>query len=131
MKSAHPIPESRRMAGRIFLGLCLAAAGATLLLNNLGRLPEGYDWRLWPLFLSFLAGARMVERGALRTGPHFLMMVSLVLLAASFEREDLVERWWPLAIVWAGLLITARAALRKPQPAPPPSTCDDPSVRQP
>ena len=91
-KAARPIPPGRRMAGRVFLGLCLAAGGAVLLLNNLGRLPVELDWRLWPLFLVALAGARMIERGALRGGPHALILVALFLLAAGYERDDLIHR---------------------------------------
>ncbi len=134
MKPRQPVPEGRRMAGRVFFGLCLAATGALILLNNLGRLPAGLDWRLWPLLLSFLAVARMVERGFLRMGPHLVLMLSLVLLAGSFEREELVEQWWPLAVVWGGVLVTLRALFfrRAPVPAPDlPCACDDRSERQP
>jgi hypothetical protein len=119
----EPIPEGRRTAGRLFLGLCLAGAGALLLLNNLGSLPVQVDWRFWPMLLIALAGARMVERGALRNGPHVLIMVALFLLAFNFERDDLVERWWPVSIVWGGILMTLKAALRKPKPDPGP--CED------
>lgn len=113
MSRKDPIPEGRRMAGRIFLGLCLAAAGGLLLLNNLGALPVHVDWRFWPVFLLALAGARMVERGVLRSGPHVLAMVGLFLLAVSFERDDLIERWWPVAIVWGGILLTLKAVFPK------------------
>ncbi len=122
-KAARPIPPGRRMAGRVFLGLCLAAGGAVLLLNNLGRLPVELDWRLWPLFLVALAGARMIERGALRGGPHALILVALFLLAAGYERDDLIHRWWPIAVVWWGLLMTLKALL--PAPRPSPETCED------
>ncbi len=130
MSKANPIPEGRRMAGRVFLGLCLAVAGGLLLLNNLGSLPIGVDWRFWPVFLLALAGARMVERGVLRTGPHVLMLVGLFLLAASFDRDDLVERWWPLAIVWGGVLLTLKAVFTRRKPAECPSPCEDQPERQ-
>lgn len=120
MNKRQPIPEARRMAGKVFFGVCLAAAGLLLLLNNIGQLPVNLDWRLWPLFLAALAGARMVERGLLRTGPHVLVMVSLFLLAATYEREDLIERWWPIAVVWIGALIALRAVAGRIQPAEPP-----------
>jgi hypothetical protein len=127
-KLKEPIPEGRRIAGRVFLGLCLAVAGVLLLLNNLGSLPYNFDWRFWPLFLAALAGARMVERGVLRTGPHVLVLVALFLLAVSFERDDLLERWWPLSVVWFGVLMTLRAVLSKPKQASPP--CEDEPERQ-
>lgn len=123
MSRMEPIPEGRRMAGRIFLGLCLAAAGALLLVDNLGHLPFNLDWRLWPLFLVALGGARMVERGVLRSGPHILVMVALFLLAVFFERDDLLERWWPVSIVWLGILMTLKAVLQKPKQDPRP--CED------
>lgn len=122
-RTATPISPGRRMAGRVFLGLCLAAGGALLLLDNLGSLPVHLDWRMWPLFLIALAGARMVERGVLRGGPHAMILVALFLLAVGYERDDLIDRWWPLAIVWWGLLMTLKAVFLKPRPAPP--TCED------
>lgn len=128
-RRSDPIPPGRRMAGRVFLGLCLAAGGALMLLNNLGSLPIHLDWRLWPLFLIALAGARMVERGVLRGGPHALVLVALFLLAVGYERDDLIDRWWPLAIVWWGLLMTLKAVFLKPSQAPP--TCDDQPGTQP
>jgi hypothetical protein len=129
MSKLHPIPENRRLAGRVFLGLCLAVAGALLLMNNLGTLPFNVDWRFWPVFLMALAGARMVECGILRGGPHVLLMVALFLLAVSFERDDLLERWWPVTIVWGGILLTLKAAFQKPKLAPGP--CEDQTERQP
>lgn len=128
-RSAESIPPGRRMAGRVFLGLCLAAGGLLLLLNNLGSLPLQLDWRLWPLFLVALAGARMVERGVLRGGPHALILVALFLLAVGYERDDLIDRWWPLAIVWWGLLMTLKAVFLKPKQAPP--ICEDQPGTQP
>lgn len=129
MNKLHPIPEGRRLAGRVFLGLCLAVAGALLLMNNLGTLPFSVDWRFWPFFLMALAGARIVERGILRTGPHVLIMVALFLLAVSFERDDLLERWWPVTIVWGGILLTLRAVFQKQKQAAGP--CEDQTERQP
>jgi hypothetical protein len=127
-KAREPIPEGRRIAGRVFLGLCLAVAGTLLLLNNLGSLPYNVDWRFWPLFLAALAGARMVERGVLRTGPHVLVLIALFLLADSFDRRYLLERWWPLSVVWFGVLMTLRAFFSRPKTAPP--ACEDEPERQ-
>ncbi|MBI4914193.1 MAG: hypothetical protein HY823_15805 [Acidobacteria bacterium] len=110
--------SSRRMMGRVLFGLILVALGAALLLDNLGYLHLQVSYRWWPLALVLLAVVRMVERGFLRVGPHFLLFLGLFLLAGFLEREDLIERWWPMAIVWLGVLVTLRALLPKRKPDP-------------
>ena len=128
MTRVYDIPPARRAAGRVLLGLLVIAAGAALLLSNLGLLHFEVTYRLWPLILVALGLAKLVEKGFLRVGGHWLILLGLFLLAGFMEREDLIERWWPLAIVWIGLLISARAVLA-PRPKPP--VCEDQIERTP
>lgn len=128
MNRKPDIPPGRRAAGRVLLGLCVIAAGAALLASNLGLMPFEISYRLWPLILVALGLAKLVEKGALSGGGHWLILLGLFLLAGFLEREDLVERWWPLAIIWAGLLISARAWLNQRRNAP---VCEDQPERTP
>jgi Domain of unknown function (DUF5668) len=128
MRRFHDIPPGRRAAGRVLIGLCVIAAGAALLMSNLGLLHLEVSYRLWPLILVALGLAKLVEQGALRGGGHWLILLGLFLLAGFLEREDLIERWWPLAVVWIGLLISARALLA-PRPKAP--VCEDQTERTP
>ena len=128
MSRFHDIPPGRRAAGRVLLGLCVIAAGAALLLGNMGLLHFEVSYRLWPLILVALGLAKLVERGALSGGGHWLILLGLFLLAGFLEREDLIEHWWPLAVIWIGLLISARALLAPRRSAPP---CEDQSERTP
>ncbi len=128
MSRAQGVSPGRRAAGRVMLGLCVIAAGAALLLNNLGVLHVEIGYRLWPLILVALGLAKLVEKGVLSGGGHWLILVGLFLLAGFLEREDLIERWWPLAIVWMGGLISARALLTARPQAPP---CEDQPQRNP
>lgn len=128
MSRTKELGPGRRAAGRVLLGLCVIAAGAALLLNNLGLLQVEIGYRLWPLILVALGLAKLVEKGALSGGGHWLILLGLFLLAGFLEREDLIERWWPLAIVWMGGLISARALLAARPKAPP---CEDQPERIP
>ena len=128
MSRVKDIPPGRRAAGRVMLGLCVIAAGAALLLSNLGLLHFDVSYRLWPLILVALGLAKLVEKGALCGGGHWLILLGLFLLAGFAEREDLIERWWPMAVIWIGLLISARA-LASSRPKPP--VCEDQPERTP
>jgi hypothetical protein len=128
MSRNRNIPPGRRAAGRVMLGLCLLAAGILLLLANLGHLPFTVSYRLWPLILVALGLAKLVEKGLLSFGGHWLIALGLFLLAGFLEREDLIERWWPLAVVWVGGLVSARALAASRRTAPP---CEDQIERTP
>jgi hypothetical protein len=128
MSRLNTIPPGRRAAGRVLLGLCVIAAGGALLLSNLGLLPFEVSYRLWPLILVALGLAKLVEKGALAGGGHWLILLGLFLLAGFLEREDLIERWWPLVVIWIGLLISARALVAS-RPKPP--VCEDQPERTP
>jgi hypothetical protein len=128
MNRIKEIPPGRRAAGRVLLGLCVIAAGGAMLLGNLGLLQLDFSYRLWPLILVALGLAKLVEKGALSGGGHWLILLGLFLLAGFLEREDLIERWWPLAVIWIGLLVSARALVAS-RPKPP--VCEDQPERTP
>jgi hypothetical protein len=128
MNRYRDIPPGRRAAGRVLLGLLVIAAGAALLMSNLGLLHIEAGYRLWPLILVALGLAKLVERGVLSGGGHWLIFLGLFLLAGFMEREDLIERWWPLAVVWIGLLISAKALLPRRPRSP---ACEDQTERTP
>jgi hypothetical protein len=101
-------PKPFRVAPVAF-GLALILAGLLLLAD---RLAPDLAMRLgpwWPMLLVVLAVGRLIDRGPFHVGSHVLIGVSLVLLAASHQRMELVEQYWPLGLVWIGLAITGRA----------------------
>lgn len=101
-------PKPFRTAPVVF-GLVLVLVG--LLLYAERTAPE-LAYRLapwWPLLVTALGLARLVDRGPFHVGGHILIGFSLILLAASHQRMELVDHYWPLGIVWMGVAITGRA----------------------
>ncbi len=108
MTPAAYSPKPFRMAPVAF-GVALILAGLLLLAD---RVAPDLALRIgpwWPLLLVVLAVGRLIDRGIFHVGSHILIGLSLVLLAASHQRMELVEQYWPLGLVWLGLVITGRA----------------------
>ena len=127
MSRMQDIAPGRRAVGRILLGCLAIVAGLLLLGHNLGYFTIQVSYRLWPLILVALGLVKLVEKGPLSGGGHWLVFLGLFLLAGFLEREDLIERWWPLAVIWFGLLVSARALI----PGRRPAVCEDQSERKP
>lgn len=107
MPPAHT-PKPFRMAPVAF-GVALVLLGFLLLAERTAPEAARRIAHWWPLLLSLVALGRMVDRGPFHLGAHILMGLSFVLLAASFQRMDLVDRYWPLGVIWLGLVITGCA----------------------
>ena len=97
--------------------------GMGIALILLGLLLAFAQWRMvpfddfsshWPLILVALGVGKLVDRGLLCTGAHWL-----ILIGAFFELEQngpshLMHRIWPLGLVWIGLIMTLRALRSRP-----------------
>lgn len=108
------------LAPRLVLGLVVIALGAILLLENLGL----YDaWRLlewWPAALVAFGFSRLIQGGPLSLRGHVWLALGGAAFVTQFGPWGLLERWWPLALVWLGLVVTLRALFpRLAKPAPP------------
>lgn len=116
----HDIPERKsHFTTKLVIGVLFMAFGVAFLLHNLNIVDVDRTLQFWPLALIILGLERLFTRGFLRaTGGHILILVGLGLQLASLEKEFLLEKWWPLGIVWLGLVITLRALWPKSKPAP-------------
>lgn len=114
----HPKPiRESRFTTKLVIGILFMAFGAAFLLHNLNILDADLSLRFWPLALVALGLERIYTRGFLRaTGGHILVLVGCGLLLGFLEKEYLLEKWWPLGIVWMGLILTLRAVWPKPKP---------------
>lgn len=130
MTVLDPHPKSH-FSPRLAFGLGLMFLGGLLLLQRFGLL-EWHHLAWWPVLLLLLGLAMLWKRGFAQSfGGHVLLMLGLVGLAGEFGREDLVERFWPGAIVWIGLVLVIRALMPLPRPccpgdAPPQAPPTDP-----
>jgi len=116
----HDGPErTTHFTTKLVIGILFMAFGAAFLLHNLGILDADRSLRFWPLALVVLGLERLLSRGFLRaTGGHILILVGLGLQLGFLEKEYLLEKWWPLGVVWIGLILTLRALWPKPKPQP-------------
>ena len=119
---------------KLVLGLGIIAVGLIMVLDNL----HIYDaWRLlnwWPAFLVAFGIAHLVRDGILGTGGHIWLGLAVAGFIQQFGPWGLLERWWPIFLVWGGAIVSLRALfpqpkrLRKPEsdrPSPrPPNSCD-------
>ncbi len=122
-----------RFTAKLVLGILCMVFGAAFLLHNLGILDASHSLRFWPLALVVLGLERIFSRGFLRaTGGHVLVLVGLMLQLGCLEKEYLLEKWWPLGVVWMGLVLTLRALWPAPKTEPiqaPESFCQDSNER--
>lgn len=131
------MPEQRthdsRFAHKLVIGILCMALGGAFLLHNLNLVDAHQSLRFWPLALVILGLERIITRGFLyATGGHVLVLLGIALQMDAFERAYLWQKWWPLAIVWLGLLLTLRALLPQLKPTKPQEPfCQDLNERQP
>ena len=116
----HDIPERKaRFTTKLVIGVLFMAFGVAFLLHNLNILDVDRSLRFWPLALVVLGLERLYTRGFLRaTGGHMLIMLGIWLQLWCLEKDFLLDTWWPLGIVWLGLVISLRALWPKPKPEP-------------
>ena len=119
---------------KLVLGLGIIAVGLIMVLDNL-HLYDG--WRLlnwWPVFLVAFGIAHLVRDGILSVGGHVWLGFAVAGFIQQFGPWGLLDRWWPIFVVWGGLLLTLRAIFPQPKrvkrgknlPPPPtnPVSCD-------
>lgn len=120
-----------RFTTKLVIGVLFMAFGVAFLLHNLNLVDVDQSLRFWPLALVVLGLERIFTRGFLRaTGGHVLILLGVWFQLWCLEKEFLLDKWWPLGIVWLGLLITLRALWPKPKPAEAEETfCQDSNER--
>ncbi len=99
---------------KLVVGLLVIALGIILLGQQLQWFEAWQVLTWWPLALSALGLARLVQDGPLSFRGHFLIAFSVAGFLQQFGPWGLLERWWPVFLVWAGIVVTLRALLPSP-----------------
>ena len=92
-------------------GLIVTALGIFGLLVNLGRLPEEELWTWWPSFFVLTGLLHLLDFGALKVWGHVQIAGGLILLAGFTGYDQQAETWWPLGLVWIGLIVVLKAVI--------------------
>jgi hypothetical protein len=102
-------------SAKLVFGLAVIALGLILMADSL----HWYDaWHLaawWPLVLTALGLARLVEDGPLSLRGHIWLGLSVAALISQFGPWGLLERWWSAFLVWGGTVVTLRAIFPQPK----------------
>jgi len=91
--------------------LIVTALGIFGLLVNLGRLPEEELWTWWPSFFVLTGLLHLLDFGALKVWGHVQIAGGLILLAGFTGYDQQAETWWPLGLVWIGLIVVLKAVI--------------------
>jgi hypothetical protein len=130
-------PRPPFFSAKLVFGLAVITFGLILLADNL----RWYDaWHLlnwWPILPVALGLARLLEDGPLSLRGHIWLAVGAASFIHQFGPWGLLERWWPFALVWGGVIVTLRALFPQPKrtkpakaspPSPAPTVSCDPGT---
>ena len=101
--------DGRHRRPRFGTGIFLILLGLVLALDQWHAFPIHGITRHWPLILIAFGIGRMVDRGPFATGPHATIVIGLFFELQALGHHELIRHAWPLALIWIGLIITARA----------------------
>ncbi len=100
---------------KLVFGLVVIALGLILMADSL----RWYDaWHLltwWPLALAAFGIARLAQDGILSLRGHIWLAFSVAGFISQFGPWGLLERWWPVFLVWGGVIVTLRAIFPQPK----------------
>ncbi len=116
-----PAPDSKPpspFSPKLVLGIAIIVMGLALTLDNLGLVQAHLVFRLWPLVLVALGGAKLRQEGSGGTGAWVLIFVGLFILLANFGHLQLTDALGPLLIVALGILLVVKA-LKQSRGVPP------------
>ena len=117
-----PSPDSgtpgrlRRRHRHLGTGVFLILLGLLLALDQWHQAPFHDIGRHWPLILIALSVGKFVDRGLLSTGAHWMLLVGLFFELQANGQHHWIYRFWPLGLVWIGLIMTLRALRPRPEP---------------
>lgn len=126
-------PPAGRFPRGLRFGLIVIALGLFGLVINLSPVPVDELWTWAPALLVLTGLLHLLDRGLLKVWGHVQITVGTLLLVAFRGHDLLAERWWPLALVWVGIVVVLKAILpRRTAPVleEPVSVCHDEPGRE-
>jgi len=112
-------PRRPQIPKGIIFGLILIGLGAALLLHNIYYIYIGDVLIYWPCALMVAGLVRIWNKGFFSIWGHILLVGGALLQLAQLQIYygsfyfSFIEMWWPVLMIWIGLLITVKAFLPK------------------
>lgn len=100
---------------KVVLGMVFIAFGILLLLSNLQVINGEKILFYWPLFTFVPFGLeRLFSKGFLRsTLGHLLIFLGVFFQIVMMKTWVLLEKGWPITLLWIGLVLTFRSIQEK------------------
>jgi hypothetical protein len=100
----------------LIVGICIVLLGSLLFLSNLGWVSSHIVWKLSPLVLVIIGGAKLYQRrGEPNIGPIFLIGLGCLLLLRNFHLASIEDIIGPLFVIGAGIFIVTQALKKQRQ----------------
>jgi hypothetical protein len=122
---------------KLVFGLTVIALGLILMADSLHWYDAWHFLAWWPLALTAFGLARLAQDGILSLRGHVWLAFSVAGFISQFGPWGLLERWWPVFLVWGGIIVTLRAIFPQPKrtrtskadpPSPTPAVSCDPET---
>jgi len=102
---------------KLVFGLTVIALGLILMAYRL-RWYDGYHLLIWwPVPLAAFGLARLFQDGPLSFRGHVWLGFAVAGFISQFGPWGLLERWWPIFLVWGGVIVSLRAIFPQAKPA--------------
>jgi len=119
MKCGREGPRRPQIPKGIIFGLILIGLGVAFMLHNIYYIYIGDVLIYWPCALIVAGLVRIWNRGLFSIWGQILLMGGILLQLAQLQIYygsfyfSFIEMWWPVLMIWVGLLVTVKAFLPK------------------
>lgn len=116
----------RRLPPGLVFGLCVIALGVAFLAHNLGRFDIEDSLRWWPALMVIAGIVHLINHHFFKVFGHVLLAGGTIALLDQLGYYRQAETWWPMSLVWIGLVVIGRAFWRnRALPVEPVRACQD------
>jgi len=102
-------------SAKLVFGLTVIALGLILMADSLHLYDAWHLLTWWPLALAAFGLARLAQDGILSLRGHVWLGFAAAGFISQFGPWGLLERWWPVFLVWGGVIVTLRAIFPQPK----------------
>ena len=102
-----------RLPMGVAFGLILICLGVAFMLNNLGLIYIEDVLRFSPCALIVMGLVRLLNRGFFNIWGQILVIGGFLLQIAVLRCDVAVHLWWPVLLIWIGILVVIKAFIPK------------------
>lgn len=100
-----------RLPMGVIIGLVLICLGAAFLLENLNLIYIEDILQFWPCAIIAIGLVTLWNRGVFSVWGQILVICGALLQVIELGFDIFIEVWWPVLVIWVGLLVIIKAFL--------------------